>query len=84
MQQLKLNSRFEFPIELNMFPYTKQGRSATTSTTKGQNGVKEGDEDVEIEHEAEDQSAYCYTLAGVVVHLGTAHSGHYYSYIKEK
>lgn len=27
---------------------------------------------------------YRYRLAGVVVHMGTAHSGHYYSYIKER
>lgn len=27
---------------------------------------------------------YRYRLGGIVVHMGTAHSGHYYSYIRER
>lgn len=64
MQQTKLNDRFEFPLVLDMRPYTVDGRGAETSGPADEN--------------------YLYELSGVVVHYGTANSGHYYSFIKER
>lgn len=29
----QINDRLEFPVELNMYPYTKEGREATAATT---------------------------------------------------
>lgn len=31
-----------------------------------------------------DRSNYKYQLAGMVIHSGTAHAGHYYSFIRER
>jgi len=105
----KINSRLEFPFELNLEPYTKEGlewREKAKDKKKKkpqqteQKGDK-GDEDViqpEVSEEtamqeevsAEEESGpyklhpkeyYEYKLAGVVVHVGTAEFGHYYSYI---
>ncbi|CAM9476706.1 unnamed protein product, partial [Choristocarpus tenellus] len=81
MRKVKVNDLCKFPMELDMRPYTKeglereQGQGPNTSLctlSTGAKGVEEGD------------SYYIYHLAGVLVHTGTADSGHYYSYIKER
>jgi ubiquitin C-terminal hydrolase len=64
MRKVKLNDYCEFPFELDMLPYTKEGLE----------GAVEGLE----------RRRYMYNLVGVVVHAGTADSGHYYSYVKER
>ncbi len=69
MQQTKINDRYEFPMELDLYPYTKEGVNAK----------EEGRNDPDGHH-----SDMLYTLMGVVVHMGTANSGHYYSIIKER
>ena len=57
----KINSHFEFPMEIDMSPY-------------------------KIEHLI-DESSPCqpdmFTLVGVLVHIGSAESGHYYSYVRD-
>jgi hypothetical protein len=96
MQQTKVNDRFEFPMELDLYPYTRDGRAArdaegdnrsdadgpaaSATTTAGDSGASDGAED------AGDmvREYFKYELAGMVVHMGTANSGHYYSYIKER
>ncbi|EGR29725.1 ubiquitin carboxyl-terminal hydrolase family protein, putative, partial [Ichthyophthirius multifiliis] len=56
MQNIKLNSKLEFPHLLNLKPYMMNDLLS-------------------------EESDFEYELAGVVVHTGTADSGHYYSYI---
>jgi len=108
----KINSRLEFPFELDMEPYTAEGlawreKSKEKEAKKKQKGNKEADEDqIKSKKEDEDDEEvnegenqekvqeekegpyqlhpkeyYQYRLAGVVVHIGTAEIGHYYSYI---
>jgi ubiquitin carboxyl-terminal hydrolase 34 len=61
----KINSRLEFPKELSMEGYTIEGMAK-----------KENKEAV-----FKEASYYHYKLAGVVVHVGFADAGHYYSFI---
>ena len=69
-QQEKLNDRFEFPRTLDMWPYTVHGRA---------DAVAEAGTATEAE-----RSEYQYELVGVVIHMGSAVGGHYYSYIRER
>ena len=113
----KINSRLEFPFELDMEPYTAEGlawrerskEKEAKKKQKKQNEDKDVDED-QVKEKKEDEEEevnetespemakeekeekegpyqlhpkeyYQYRLAGVVVHIGTAEMGHYYSYI---
>ncbi|KAI8603401.1 hypothetical protein EDD21DRAFT_34203 [Dissophora ornata] len=79
MRRIKINDRFEFPTRLDMEPYTldyltrkeqvQEGTGASPSTYQGAQ---------------ESVAAFQYNLVGVLVHTGTADSGHYYSYIKDR
>jgi ubiquitin C-terminal hydrolase len=60
MENEKINSRLEFPQDLNVFPYSTEGVDQSTAP--------------------ED---YSYDLQGIIVHMGTAQAGHYYSFIKD-
>lgn len=72
MSNVKLNDRLEFPVELNMEPYTVEGLAR-----------REGKEDIgEALHHPREH--YEYVLRGIVVHTGTADSGHYYSFVQER
>lgn len=116
----KINSRLEFPFELDMEPYTAEGlawrerrkeKEANKGQNTNQNGEQEVDQDKVKERKEDDEEGegegeekenkkkpieeeqvegpyqlhpkeyYQYRLAGVVVHVGTAEIGHYYSYI---
>ncbi|EAR94410.2 ubiquitin carboxy-terminal hydrolase (macronuclear) [Tetrahymena thermophila SB210] len=66
LQNIKVNTRLEFPENLDLEPYTKEGLEAREQGNK--QNLKE-------------KQNYEYKLAGVVVHTGTAEYGHYYSYI---
>ncbi len=78
----KLNGRFEFEDELDMFPYTREGAEA-----KGDQADEAG-----AEEEEEDQDKpkvlprehYKYRLQGIVIHMGGAQGGHYWSYIRDR
>ncbi|CAK4716309.1 hypothetical protein LEN26_020380 [Aphanomyces euteiches] len=75
MQQLKIHDRFEFPMALDMRRYTKEGQAALRQlhTIDASNAS--------IEWRAPEY--YEYELTGTIVHMGTAHSGHYYCYLKD-
>jgi hypothetical protein len=76
-QTAKLNNRFEFPEELDLWPVSYEclaqqqqqqqpaGAASPPSTPRP-------------------RDYYLYDLVGVVVHTGTLESGHYYSFIKER
>jgi ubiquitin C-terminal hydrolase len=74
MARLKLNDYCEFPMELDMQPYTQEGLRRSDQVKRGE------DPDV-LKFPKE---YYQYRLKGVVVHMGTADSGHYYSFIQDR
>jgi len=92
VKNLKLNDRCQFPMELDMHPYTKEaleerdkldrgvasptseeGKSPTFSSLFGSKSPA-----------LSTRLEYLYDLVGVLVHQGTADSGHYYSFIKDR
>jgi ubiquitin carboxyl-terminal hydrolase 9/24 len=87
MIRVKVNDYYEFPLELNMFPYTQEGLSKREAAAKRKAEAAERGEEVE---EAEEEPMkhpkdyYEFKLKGIVVHTGTADSGHYYSFIREQ
>mmetsp|Transcript_14025 Transcript_14025/g.14051 ORF Transcript_14025/g.14051 Transcript_14025/m.14051 type:complete len:1540 (-) Transcript_14025:424-5043(-) len=76
MNRLKLNDYYEFPHELDMEPYTQEGLERIEKEKEKQTG-----KDVTIPNKKFPDDYYKYSLRGIVIHSGTAESGHYYSYI---
>ena len=110
LENLKINSWYEFPQKLDLKNYTysnyqkqqqAEGKDADQEAEATKNTGEQDDIKVETEAEktdqteggeakpadetankpAEDDQDYEYTLVGVIVHMGTAAFGHYYSYI---
>jgi len=90
----KCNSRLEFPNVLNLKNYTmeelaKKKLNKVSVKNMGDNNQQSDMQDKLEEVEIEDtdeiysrhDSYYEYNLKGVVIHIGSADSGHYYSYI---
>ena len=79
----KINSKLEFPRVLNLKQYTIEDMTRREVAKKN----KESAEETNLENFETDEiyfkhnSYYEYNLVGVVVHLGSADAGHYYSYI---
>jgi ubiquitin C-terminal hydrolase len=69
LQNEKMSNRVEFPFNLSLLAYTREGLEAAESGN---------------ERKIENSLTYEYKLKGVVVHKGTAQYGHYYSYINYK
>ncbi|KAL7691188.1 putative ubiquitin specific protease domain, papain-like cysteine peptidase superfamily [Plasmopara halstedii] len=82
MQQIKLHDRFEFPTELDMYPYTKEGQQI--KRRRSVSSVDDGTAAHDVRMRTSSDSTDCrrttapeysqYELVGTVVHLGTAHS----------
>lgn len=121
-QRDKVNDRFEFPLVLDMYPYSKardcvwcwyeslivwglaqegvawadaQKSAAAAVTAKAPEsserdssaaGAVGAEPSVSSErpYNVHPREYYEYELVGAVVHTGTADSGHYYSFIKER
>ncbi|ETO14021.1 Ubiquitin carboxyl-terminal hydrolase family protein [Reticulomyxa filosa] len=77
----KSNQRFEFPEELNLEPFTKEGLNRIEKAK-----IAELNPNVEVPqpYSAHPEKYYKYKLVGVTVHSGSADAGHYYSYIKDR
>jgi hypothetical protein len=77
----------EFPFELKMDKYTDKylERADLLKEMEEMNWSYEDlPEDKKRVHDFEYPEQYCsYSLRGVVVHMGEANAGHYYSYIKD-
>lgn len=74
MQTTKMNDRIEFPVDLDMTAYTEEALNAQLNAES--NAPK-----APSQHPNE---YYHYKLRGMIVHTGTANSGHYYSFIQER
>lgn len=71
----KSNDRLSFPLELDMFPFTKEGLAYQENRTGR----------VKYSILGRGEEYYKYTLAGVLVHAGASiNSGHYFSHIKSR
>lgn len=66
----KVNSKFTFPMELDLWPHTVWGLSESEGMALGEAPPPRSD--------------FQYELVGIVVHTGTAQMGHYYSYCRER
>ena len=74
MRRMKVNDHCQFPMDLNMEPYTKEGLARKEAEKEGKM----------IPDFQRPFSYYQYELVGILVHHGTAESGHYYSFIKDR
>ena len=87
MQHHKLNDRVSFPLELKMDKYTDKclAKEDLLKEMEEMNwSVEDLPEDKKRVHDFEyPEEYYSYSLRGVVIHMGEANSGHYYSYIKD-
>ena len=91
MRQVKVNSRFEYPLSLDLWGYTAEARRERAEDAAWEKSMREGtaDEmDMDTTSALPDSSALkkrCkYVLGGVIVHTGTARDGHYFSLVKER
>jgi ubiquitin C-terminal hydrolase len=89
MVRVKVNDYCEFPTELDMEPFTQEGlsrreRIQKLKEEKGEDEAQPLIDDIEAEPRKYPKEYYEYALSGIVVHSGTADSGHYYSFIKDR
>lgn len=92
MQKHKLNDLCEFPHELNMLNYTAEGLAILDHQKEAKRKREAGEEVDSDEEDGQGDHAklpfpkeyYEYNLKGIVVHTGTADSGHYYSFIQDR
>ncbi|TDH67079.1 hypothetical protein CCR75_000411 [Bremia lactucae] len=92
MQQIKLHDRFEFPVKLDMYPYTKEGQQESRKRSAAPvddepvgHNIRSSTSADSIEDGRPTAPEYSkYELVGTVVHNGTAHSGHYYSFLRDQ
>jgi|LauGreDrversion4_2_1035121.scaffolds.fasta_scaffold10741_1 uncharacterized UBP type Zn finger protein len=89
MIRVKVNDYCEFPLDLNLEPYTQEGlskreRIQKLKEEKGEEEAQAAIEEIENEPLKYPKEYYEFSLSGIVVHSGTADSGHYYSFIKDR
>jgi ubiquitin C-terminal hydrolase len=94
MRRFKVTDNFEFPMNLNVKPYTREGLAANNATatadaaantaSAADNADNADAATAKDANAANEDPNYAYELTGVIVHMGTADSGHYYSFIKDR
>ena len=77
LQNNKINSRLDFPCNLNLKQYSSEVLSSS-SKSKEESGFNNSSS---FSNYIKEDSYYEYDLVGVVVHTGSADAGHYYSLI---
>ena len=75
LTKYKLNDYCEFPMKLDMKQYTKEYLNEVNN---------DEEQAAPIELTEYPSEYYEYHLRGVIIHMGTADSGHYYSLIKDQ
>ncbi|TKR58570.1 hypothetical protein L596_029998 [Steinernema carpocapsae] len=86
---VKFNDYFEFPMELDMYPYTYEGIEEKEKQGRGMHDKKEKQKGEGMNDSSSSASTIyskscMYRLKGVVVHAGEADGGHYYSFVRLK
>lgn len=85
MKRVKVNDYCEFPMEISMENFTQEGIERFELAKEKEIALSAGQEfNKEIPSKKYPDDYYQYRLRGIVIHVGTADSGHYYSLIKEK
>mmetsp|Transcript_12467 Transcript_12467/g.20271 ORF Transcript_12467/g.20271 Transcript_12467/m.20271 type:complete len:3278 (-) Transcript_12467:248-10081(-) len=89
MKKIKVTENCEFPMMLNMEAYTKEGITRREVGVEMAAAKSKGDEEGVRNAQSRmpplrEQWYYEYRLVGILVHTGTADSGHYYSFIQER
>ena len=91
MRQVKVNSRFEYPLNIDLWGYTAEARKERADDAVWERNMREG----KVEDTADEKESTAsvntvlkkkckYVLGGVIVHTGTARDGHYFSLVKER
>ena len=80
MKRIKINDRFEFPQLLDLADYTAEGIARREALERAESDA----ERAAVPPLPHATDFYHYELRGVLVHTGTADSGHYYSFIREQ
>ena len=92
-ETVKLNSRCEFPENLNMKRYTLEAKEIMEESRQTADRSETGSMELETSSTMDGENDplaslpdadYEYRLAGVLVHAGVAQGGHYYSFIKDR
>jgi ubiquitin carboxyl-terminal hydrolase 9/24 len=89
MQKFKINDYCEFPTFLNMEPFTVEGLAKKDQEKLRDEASKEGKDIDELTSQSNElpkypSEYYEYKLSGIIIHMGTADAGHYYSFIKDR
>ena len=84
MAQVKVNDAFEFPLELDMSVYSKEGRPDRWPPENVRSQAVVNESKHSVGDPQIDENYYHYILRGIVIHDGTAQAGHYYSYACER
>uniref|UniRef100_A0A914VAW5 USP domain-containing protein n=1 Tax=Plectus sambesii TaxID=2011161 RepID=A0A914VAW5_9BILA len=76
---VKFNDCFEFPLELDMEPYTVRGLAKQEGESIAEEEIGQTTDTTALTPE---DGSSLFRLRGVVVHSGQANGGHYYSFIR--